>query len=150
MALVCTTCAVRRNAIASPALRGGRPWKACSGGISTPSSPRATMIPVGSPDDLIQAIDRRWLFKFRHDQRTVADHGTGFVDVLPALDEEQSHPVHTKIEAKCQYRACCARSKVKGATQHYNAGDIHSLAFRQAAADAYNRICKIRSAIAEP
>ena len=45
-------------------------------------------------------------------------------------------------------RACRARSKVKGATQRYNAGDIHSLAFRQAAADAYNRICKIRSAIA--
>lgn len=101
MALVCTTCAVRRNAIASRLFVVGGREGLLRRHLDAKFAAR-DHDPVGSPDDLIQAIDRRWLFKFRHDERTVADHGTGFVDVLPALDERQSHPVHTKIEAKCQ------------------------------------------------
>ena len=70
----------------------------CSGGISTPRSPRATITASERADDLVQPLDRRRLLELGHDASPAGDELADLVQVLRPLDERQRHPVDPELE----------------------------------------------------
>ena len=71
-----------------------------SGGISTPRSPRATMMPSRQLDDLVEMLDRRRLLELGHDAGAAGHELARLGDVLRRAARRRAPPSRRRASAR--------------------------------------------------